>query len=219
MIFGFDFGFLNFCKSSFPRPILNFSNLFLNFGNRRFRISFLENRFSNSWFRKFIFRISFRWSRTSKIDFRILVPNNCFISDSDSENRFSIFGSKQFWNLYFRFGFGFWKIEFWKLIFGFRKFCISFSDSDFESWFSILETFVFRFRISFWENRISKKIFSVFGPRKCCISVSVVGFRQFCKSVFSKSFLNFQNRRFSISEFLEKRFLYFGLWNFANFDI
>ena len=40
------------------------------FGNRRFRISFLKNQFSNSGFTKFQFRISFCSSRISTIDFR-----------------------------------------------------------------------------------------------------------------------------------------------------
>ena len=49
----------HFCKSSFPKSILNSEIAgfeiaiyrVLNFGHRRFRISFLEKRFSNSGFR------------------------------------------------------------------------------------------------------------------------------------------------------------------------
>ena len=58
-------------------------------------------------------------------------------------------------NSVFRFRISFFQIGFRKFICGFRKCCMSISGSSFESRFLVLENFVFPFRVSFLEHRIS----------------------------------------------------------------
>ena len=97
-------------------------------------------------------------------------------------------------NSVFRFRISFFQIGFRKFICGFRKCCMSISGSSFESRFLVLENFVFPFRVSFLEHRISileNWFWFFFGFRSFCISISdsyfenrfsIFGFRKFCIS-------------------------------------